>query len=132
MDRFVAAHPLGLERMISEGGQGLSGGQKQLLAFTRIVLTDPTVMLLDEPTASMDDEQERRCLGVLAEEAAKGKTIVVVTHKPNILPLVNRVIVVVGAQVVMDGPRDAVLQKANENKQVAKTDPSAPSLVDPT
>jgi ATP-binding cassette subfamily C protein LapB len=132
MDRFVAAHPLGLERMISEGGQGLSGGQKQLLAFTRIVLTDPTVMLLDEPTASMDDEQERRCLGVLAEEAAKGKTIVVVTHKPNILPLVDRVIVVVGAQVVMDGPRDAVLRKSNENKQVANSEPSAPSMLEQT
>lgn len=129
MDQFVAAHPLGLERMISEGGQGLSGGQKQLLAFTRIVLTDPKVLLLDEPTASMDEEQERRCLSVLAEEAAKGKTIVVVSHKPNILPLVDRVIVVVGSQIVMDGPRDVVLQKANAARPLGKTEGPAMTAV---
>jgi ATP-binding cassette subfamily C protein LapB len=132
MDRFVSAHPLGLERMISEGGQGLSGGQKQLLAFTRIVLTDPKIMLLDEPTASMDDEQEQRCLAVLAQEAAKGKTIVVVTHKPNILPLVDRVIVVLGAQVVLDGPKEAVLQKLNAAKHVSIEEPSTPSSVEPS
>lgn len=129
MDKFVAAHPLGLERMISEGGQGLSGGQKQLLAFTRIVLTDPRIMLLDEPMASMDEEQERRCLGVLTEESAKGKTIVVVTHKPKILPLVDRIIVVAGAQVVMDGPRDSVLQKITPVKPISNPGPSSYSMV---
>lgn len=129
MDQFVSAHPLGLERMISEGGQGLSGGQKQLLAFTRIVLTDPKVLLLDEPTASMDEEQERRCLSVLADEAAKGKTILVVSHKPNILPLVDRLIVVVGAQIVMDGPRDTVLQKVHASRPLGRTEgPAMPAV----
>ena len=120
MDRFVAAHPKGLERVITEGGKGLSGGQKQLVAFTRLVLCSPNVLLLDEPTATMDDEQERRCLQVLAEEAQGGKTMVVVTHKPAILPLATRIMVIVGNRVVMDGPRDAVLQQLQQNNAAAQ------------
>jgi ATP-binding cassette subfamily C protein LapB len=115
MDRFVASHPKGLDRAIMEGGKGLSGGQKQLVAFTRLVLCSPSVMLLDEPTATMDDEQERRCLQVLAQEAQAGKSMVIVTHKPSVLPLVTRIIVIAGNSIVIDGPRDAVLQKLQEN-----------------
>jgi ATP-binding cassette subfamily C protein LapB len=114
MDKFVASHPKGLERAIMEGGKGLSGGQKQLVAFTRLILCSPNIMLLDEPTATMDDEQERRCLNVLAQEAQAGKAMVVVTHKPNVLPLINRIIVVAGSSIVMDGPRDAVLQQLQQ------------------
>mgnify|MGYP000078314512 CR=1 FL=1 len=111
MINFVASHPMGLDRPIMEGGKGLSGGQRQLVAFTRLILCNPEVLLLDEPTATMDDEQERRCIQVLAEQAKAGKTLVVVTHKPSILPLVSRIIIVVGNSVVLDGPRDAVLQQ---------------------
>ena len=111
MDRFVASHPKGLARVIAEGGKGLSGGQKQLLAFTRLMLCQPTVYLLDEPTATMDDEQEKRCLALLAQLAQAGKTLVMATHKPALLPLATRILVVVGHQVVLDGPRDAVLQQ---------------------
>ena len=117
MDRIVAAHPKGLERAISEGGKGLSGGQKQLVAFTRLVLTNPEILLLDEPTATMDDEQERRCLLVLAEEAKKGKTLVFVTHKSSMLPLATRVIVIVGNKIMADGPRDEVLQRLQQAVQ---------------
>ncbi len=134
MDRFVSSHPKGLARVITEGGKGLSGGQKQLVAFTRLILCSPSVYLLDEPTATMDDEQERRCLQVLAEEAQVGKTMVIVTHKPAILPLVTRIIVVVGNKVVIDGPRDAVLQQLQQNQaqqaaaqQTAAQQASAPA-----
>jgi ATP-binding cassette subfamily C protein LapB len=120
MERFVAAHPKGLSRVITEGGKGLSGGQKQLVAFTRLVLCSPKVYLLDEPTATMDDEQERRCLHVLAEEANVGKTMIIVTHKPAILPLATRIIVVVGNKVMMDGPRDSVLQQLQQLQQGAQ------------
>jgi ATP-binding cassette subfamily C protein LapB len=127
MDRFVASHPKGLERAIMEGGKGLSGGQKQLVAFTRLILCSPSVMLLDEPTATMDDEQERRCLQVLAQEAQAGKSMVIVTHKPSVLPLVTRIIVVAGNSIVIDGPRDVVLQQLqhkNVQQQAAQGAPA--------
>lgn len=111
MDQFVQSHPKGLDRLIMEGGKGLSGGQRQLLAFTRLVLANPPILLLDEPTANMDQEQEKRCLDVLAQEAQSGKTIILVTHKPSLLPLVNRLMVVNGNRIVLDGPRDEVLAK---------------------
>lgn len=117
MDRLVAAHPRGLELPIQEGGRGLSGGQKQLVAFTRLVLCNPSVYLLDEPTASMDDQQERQCLQVLQQEAQAGKTMVIVTHKASVLPLVSRVIVVMGSQIYLDGPRDQVLQELRKQAQ---------------
>ena len=121
MTSLVASHPKGLERPIMEGGKGLSGGQRQLVAFTRLILCNSDIMLLDEPTATMDDEQERRCLAVLMEEANNGKTMIIVTHKPSILPLVTRVIVVSGSTIVMDGPRDLVLQQLSKNNHPAES-----------
>lgn len=109
--RLVSAHPKGLDLPIQEGGRGLSGGQRQLVAFTRLLLCRPDIFLLDEPTASMDEDLERHCLGVLNEEIGGGRTLVVVTHKPAFLPMVDRVIVVVGNRVVLDGPRDVVLAR---------------------
>jgi len=120
MTRFVSAHPLGLSRPIAEGGKGLSGGQRQLVAFTRLILTNPDVLLLDEPTATMDDEQERICLQALAQEASRGKTLVIVTHKPSVLPLVQRVIVVAGNRIVLDGPRDEVLDRIRQHNAPAQ------------
>lgn len=120
MDQFVAAHPKGLGRTISEGGKGLSGGQKQLVAFTRLVLCNPQIMLLDEPTATMDDEQERKCLAVLRQESQKGKTMVIVTHKPSLLALVDRIVVIAANQIFLDGPRDTVLQQLKQ-RTVAMT-----------
>lgn len=111
MDRLVRSHPQGLERMIAEGGKGLSGGQRQLLAFTRLLLTDSAILLLDEPTANMDQEQETRCLHVLSELASQGKTMIIVTHKPTLLPLVHRLVVVANNRVVLDGPKQDVLDK---------------------
>ena len=118
MDRIVGSHPKGLERPIMEGGKGLSNGQKQLVAFTRLILCQPDILLLDEPTATMDDMQERQCMSVLAEEAHAGKTLIIVTHKPGTLALVNRIIVVAGSSIVLDGPRDAVLQQLQQRPAV--------------
>lgn len=111
--KLVSGHPQGLELPIHEGGRGLSGGQKQLVAFTRLLLSEPSVYLLDEPTAAMDGEQERQCLQVLAEELNKhtDRTMIVVTHKPSLLPLVNHIIVVANHQIVMAGPRDQILAR---------------------
>jgi ATP-binding cassette subfamily C protein LapB len=109
---LVTNHPRGLELPIFEGGRGLSGGQRQLVAFTRFLLTQPNIWLLDEPTASMDEELERHCLQILAQEMLDPeRTFVVVTHKASLLPLVSRLLVIVGNRVVMDGPRDEVLAK---------------------
>jgi ATP-binding cassette subfamily C protein LapB len=116
---LVAGHPMGLDLPISEGGRGLSGGQKQLLVFTRLVLSKPKVMLLDEPTASMDSGTEARCLNALRSPDLAPATLILVTHKPSMLSVVNRVLVMSKGQIVMDGPRDAVLAQLSQNAQAA-------------
>lgn len=119
--RLVSGHSSGLDLPISEGGKGLSGGQKQLVAFTRLVLMNPTIWLLDEPTASMDNSQEQQCLQVLAQELQRGgKTLIVSTHKMSLLQLVDRIIIIADNQIVMDGPKQAVLAQLQQNEEMAR------------
>ena len=114
---LVAGHPMGLDLPISEGGRGLSGGQKQLLVFTRLVLSQPRVMLLDEPTASMDGGTEARCLNALCSPQLGPATLILVTHKPSMLSVVNRVLVMSKGHVVLARPRDAVLAQLSNHAQ---------------
>lgn len=114
---LVSSHSSGLDLPISEGGRGLSGGQKQLVAFTRLLLTKPNVFLLDEPTASMDNRQEQRCIQVLKQELTDGQTFIVSTHKTALLELVDRLIIMDNQRIIMDGPKQAVLDELMKNEQ---------------
>jgi ATP-binding cassette subfamily C protein LapB len=111
LDRVIQTHPKGLALEITEGGRGLSGGQRQLVGLTRLLLQQPRIMLLDEPTASMDNQLEARVMKHLFEEVPAHSAVVVVTHKPAVLAHVSRVLVVDQGRVVLDGPRDAVLAR---------------------
>lgn len=113
--KLVASHSSGLDLPISEGGKGLSGGQKQLVAFTRLLLTKPSILLMDEPTASMDNRQEIKCIEVLKQEFGQGQTLIVATHKMPLLQLVDRIIIMDNQQIVMDGPKAQVLERLQGN-----------------
>ncbi|PKH65719.1 type I secretion system permease/ATPase [Psychrobacter sp. 4Dc] len=119
--KLVASHSSGLDLPISEGGKGLSGGQKQLVAFTRLILTKPSILLMDEPTASMDNRQELKCIEVLKKEFGKDHTLIVSTHKMPLLQLVDRIIIMDNQKIVMDGPKDRVLEQLKANEAPQKT-----------
>ncbi len=108
LDRLLAAHPLGWDLPVGEAGALLSGGQRQLVALARCLVTQPRILLMDEPTSSMDAQSEAAFLRQL-KDAAGGCTLVVVTHRPAVLELVSRIVVVDAGRLVMDGPRDKVL-----------------------
>lgn len=116
LDRVIAAHTRGIERPIHEGGKGLSGGQRQLVGFTRLLLRPFPVLILDEPTASMDEGAERTCAGILSREHLGGRTLIMATHKPSLLPLVDRLLVLHNGGLIMDGPREAVLTRLSAPK----------------
>lgn len=111
LQAVIAVHPKGLQQEIFEGGSGLSGGQRQLVNLTRAFLRQPTLWLLDEPTASMDRGLELQVTLALKAAIRPTDTLVLVTHKGEMLELVERVIVIANQQVVLDGPKAQVLQK---------------------
>ena len=116
LTKLISARPEGLDTPITEGGQGLSGGQKQLVAFTRLLIARPKMWLLDEPTASMDSGTEQACIAAMKTAVAPGQTFVIVTHKKDLLSIVNRIIVITPQGVVLDGPRDTVISQLNQKQ----------------
>lgn len=111
LQAVIAQHSMGMQQEIFEGGSGLSGGQRQLVNLTRAFLREPTLWLLDEPTASMDRGLELHVTLALKKTIRSTDTLVLVTHKGEMLELVDRIIVIAKQQVVLDGPKSEVLQK---------------------
>jgi ATP-binding cassette subfamily C protein LapB len=131
LDRVVAAHPQGWELSVGEMGGLLSGGQRQLVALARCLITKPQILLMDEPTSSMDAQSEVMFLRQL-KEAAGTRTLVMVTHRPAVLELVDRVMVVDGGKVVLDGPKAAVLAALSGIKPPGQPQaPQRPSVEQP-
>lgn len=115
LDAVVRRHPSGLDMMLGENGAGLSGGQRQLVALTRCLLASPCVLLMDEPTSSMDAQTERAFIDRL--KAMPGnRTMVIATHRLSLLELVDRVIVLEQGRVVADGPKHAVMQALTQGE----------------
>ena len=108
LDRVAAAHPLGWDLPVGESGALLSGGQRQLVALTRCLVTKPQILLMDEPTSSMDAQSEAAFLRQL-KQASGHCTLLMVTHRPAVLELVQRVVVIDAGRVVLDGPKEQVL-----------------------
>ena len=96
---------------ISEGGRGVSGGQRALVGLTRLMLAKPKILLLDEPTAALDQESEAQALRAITGSLEANDALVMVTHKISLLSMVQRLIVVVNGKIILDGPTAAVLQK---------------------
>jgi ATP-binding cassette subfamily C protein LapB len=117
--QFIASHPQGLDMPIAEGGSGLSGGQRQLVGLTRMLLAKPALWLLDEPTAALDQESEKRVLDALDRCAGAHSTVILVTHKMSLLKLVRRVIVVANGKIVMDGPATQVIEQLRRSAMAA-------------
>ncbi|MDB5911912.1 MAG: type secretion system permease/ATPase [Ramlibacter sp.] len=110
LNAFVNGHPQGFDMLIGERGETLSGGQRQGVAIARAALLDPPILLLDEPTGSMDSGSEAQFKERL-RAFGHDKTVVIVTHRSSLLDLATRVIVLDEGQVVADGPRDEVMSE---------------------
>ncbi len=119
MQTVITPHPHGLQRAIYEGGTGLSGGQRQLVNLTRTVLRQPSIWLLDEPTASMDRNTEAHMTQTLKDAIQPTDTLVLVTHKTEMLDLVDRLIVVYNHQIALDGPKQDVLRQLHNTRPEA-------------
>lgn len=126
LDQLIASHPQGLDMPIFEGGKGVSGGQKQLIALTRLLLSRPAAWLLDEPTAAMDEATEQKSLAALRQAIASEQTLILVTHKPVLLGLVDRFIVLLPGGGVIDGPKSTVLDRLRQSAAQARSPTETP------
>ena len=109
---FVQDKKEGLDHLVLEGGLGFSGGQRQALLLSRLLIRQPNIVLLDEPTASIDDVAEKQFIDHLMNWMGH-RTLIVATHRRAVLALVDRIIFMNEGKIVMDGPRDQILSQSN-------------------
>ncbi len=112
---FTQQDSAGLEKQVGEGGAALSGGQRQSIAIARAFLGNPPVLIMDEPTSSMDNRSEmfiKRQMKSIADD----ETLILITHKMSMLDIVDRLIVMEQGKIIADGPRDKVLQALRAGK----------------
>ena len=108
---FIARLPQGMDYPLQEGGKGLSGGQRQQLLLARAVLREPSVLLLDEPTAWLDDTVEKHLISKLQAWMAN-RTVIIATHRPAVLQLVDRILLIEKGRITVDGSKEEVLRSA--------------------
>ncbi|MCO8042297.1 type I secretion system permease/ATPase [Acinetobacter bohemicus] len=108
---FVQEKKEGLDHIILEGGVGFSGGQRQALMLARLLIRQPNIVLMDEPTAALDEVSEKQLIDHLKTYLTH-RTMIVATHRRAVLELVDRIIVVNEGKIVMDGPRDQILNQS--------------------
>ena len=106
---FLQGHPMGFDLQVGERGTALSGGQRQSVVIARSLLLDPPILMLDEPTSSMDNASEAQFKARL-QQVLPDKTMLLVTHRGSMLSLVDRLIVIDHGKIVADGPKDEVLK----------------------
>lgn len=117
VSEFANANPKGFDMTIGERGESLSGGQRQSVAIARALLQDPPILLLDEPTSSMDHQSEEQLKQRLRAYAAS-KTVILVTHRTSLLDLVDRLIVIDNGSIVADGPKAQVVEALQHGRIV--------------
>ena len=107
---YLNEHPQGFDLQVGERGRQLSGGQRQGIAIARALLSQASLLLLDEPSNAMDNVTELNFVSGL-KDYIQNKTLVLVTHRSSMLSLVDRLIVLNEGRVVLDGPKQDVLER---------------------
>ncbi len=116
---FLGKHEKGYDLIVGERGEGLSGGERQSVTLARAILSNPNILLLDEPTNMMDELSEN-IFKKKVESIIKDKTVVIITHKPSLLSLVDRLIVVEDGKIIADGPKEKIVSSFSTQQKASK------------
>ena len=131
LHEMILRFPKGYDTSIGEAGGLLSGGQRQRIGLARAVYGDPVLVVLDEPNANLDDVGEQALVRTVQGLKAAGKTVFLITHRPGILAVADRLLILRDGQVQADGPRDEVLAalRAAQAAAAAQAKPGGGALV---
>lgn len=113
--KFINQHPEGFNLHIGERGEGLSGGQRQLINISRAFIGEPSIILMDEPTSAMDDHSELELIKNM-KNYLENKTLILITHRLPLLALVQRIILISNGRILLDGPKEKVLEALSQNQ----------------
>ncbi len=122
LHQMILRFPKGYDTPMGEAGSLLSGGQRQRVGLARALYGDPALIVLDEPNANLDDEGENALVKAVQGLKAKGKTVVLISHRPGVIAVADRLLILHQGTVQASGPRDGVLaalQKQREAAQIA-------------
>ena len=108
---MIQLMPAGYNTQIGDGGQALSGGQRQRIGLARALYDNPAFIVLDEPNASLDSDGEAALLAAIQSLRQQRCTLLLITHKTNILAIVDKIMILSAGQVQGYGTRDQVLSK---------------------
>jgi ATP-binding cassette, subfamily C, bacterial LapB len=124
-DIFLSRDAAGFDLPVGERGSRLSGGQRSLLVLARALVSPSKLLFLDEPTGSMDTQTEMYFIEHLKTALAPDQTLIVSTHRHNMLSIINRLIVIEGGKVIADGPRDEVMKHLSTVSSAAAKEQTA-------
>ncbi len=129
LHEMILRFPKGYDMPIGEAGNLLSGGQRQRIGLARAVYGDPVLVVLDEPNANLDDVGEAALVRTVQELKAKGRTVFLITHRPGIVAVADRLLILRNGMVQADGPRDEVLAALRAAQAAAA--PAGPGAMRP-
>ncbi len=124
LHEMILRFPKGYDTQIGEAGSMLSGGQRQRIGLARAIYGDPSLVVLDEPNANLDDVGEQALMKAVLELKAKGKTVFLITHRPGAIAAADHIVILNDGEIVASGPREAVLQALQRPAQPASRRPS--------
>jgi ATP-binding cassette subfamily C protein LapB len=104
---FIARFPDGYDLKLADRGESLSGGQRQSIAMARSLIGRPPILVMDEPTSSVDADTEKRLMDNLREEF-EGRTLVLISHRPSLLRLVDRIFMMSNGKLILDGTPESI------------------------
>jgi len=114
---IIGKHQAGYDLLIGERGEGLSGGERQIVTLARALVSNPKILILDEPTNSMDDLSENTFKTKL-RSIIENKTLILITHKPSMLSLVDRLIVINDGKIIADGKKEEIIAKFSDGSKL--------------
>jgi ATP-binding cassette subfamily C exporter for protease/lipase len=119
LHQMILRFPKGYDTPMGQAGAFLSGGQRQRIGLARALYGEPSLVVLDEPNANLDDEGEKALLNAMLLLKSKGANVILISHRPGVLSVADRVVILQDGQLVASGPRDGVLQALKEQREAA-------------